>query len=233
MYDSADKIIALCDELKALLETNGAFTTYALRLLAKLQGESLNIGLEEREDAKLADVAWISTENGAHIPLKDGKSVGGPTKGMDFSEAYRKVKDAEKSSEHLAPKYDSPIPFEKISAEGKNERCKGFAKGTTAGYKSSEKHTKDYGHMTSAEFEKHAQDLLEKACDENIRGYRMKDGSICRFNWQTGEYAKGYPGAHLRSCFYPRAKSNADGKVDVEYARRYFMRQKEKEAYDE
>ena len=232
VYDSADKIIALCDELKALLETNGAFTTYGLKLLAMLQGESLQIGLEEREDAKLADVAWI-TSKGTHIPLKDGKAVGGPVEGMDFYEAYRKAKDQEKSSAHLADKYDSPIPFEKISAKGKNERCKGFAQGTTARYKSSEKHMVDYGHMTSSEFEKHAQDLLEKACDENIRGYRLKDGSICRFNWQTGEYAKGYPGAHLRSCFFPRSKSNKDGKVDVEYARRYYQRMEREEAYDE
>jgi len=38
-----------------------------------------------REDAK--DVEWITTENGTHIPLKDGEAVGGPLKGEDFSDA--------------------------------------------------------------------------------------------------------------------------------------------------
>lgn len=56
MDNSVDKIIAICDELKALLFDNGAFTSYALKLLGELQRLSLQIGLEEREDAKIGDI---------------------------------------------------------------------------------------------------------------------------------------------------------------------------------
>ena len=220
--------------MKVLLSNDSAFDIYKQKLLGKLQRLSLKISeIDFREDAKLADVVFITTEKGAHVPLKDGKAVGGPMKGMDFSDAYEKVKDAEKSQKHRALGYGSPIPLEKISANGKNVRCKGFKHKGTASYKASNKHKADYKDMTEDEFEKHAQDLLEKACDENIRGYKMKDGSICRFNWQTGEYAKGYPGGNLRSCFFPRSMQNKEGPVDLGYARRYFLRMKEDEAYED
>lgn len=79
----ADKIISICEELKALLSVNGAFTSYGLRLLGKLQRLSLQIGVEAREDAKLADVVFITTDNGAQVPLIDGKAVGDPMKGEE------------------------------------------------------------------------------------------------------------------------------------------------------
>lgn len=47
MDNSVDKIIAICDELKALLSDNGAFTSYGMRLIGKLQRLSLMIGVEE------------------------------------------------------------------------------------------------------------------------------------------------------------------------------------------
>ena len=40
--------------------------------------------LEERNDGVLE---WITTKTGSHIPIEDGKAVGGPLKGQDFSEA--------------------------------------------------------------------------------------------------------------------------------------------------
>lgn len=41
--------------------------------------------LKARYDAD--DLEWITTENGAHVPLKDGKAVGGPMEGETFSDA--------------------------------------------------------------------------------------------------------------------------------------------------
>lgn len=39
---------------------------------------------KKRTDAK--DVEWITTDTGTHIPLKDGKAVGGPLKGKEFED---------------------------------------------------------------------------------------------------------------------------------------------------
>ena len=52
MSNSVDNIIAVCDELRTLLSVNGVLTSYGMKLLAKLQRLSLNLGMEEssRED---------------------------------------------------------------------------------------------------------------------------------------------------------------------------------------
>ena len=47
---------------------------------------------KKRLDAE--DVDWISTDNGTHIPLIDGKAVGGPLKGKEFKDAKESVKTA-------------------------------------------------------------------------------------------------------------------------------------------
>jgi len=48
--------------------------------------------IKNRKDAD--DIQWISTEEGSHIPLKNGKSVGGWSKGKDFSSAKSEKKEA-------------------------------------------------------------------------------------------------------------------------------------------
>ena len=52
LSNSVDNIIAVCDELRTLLSVNGVLTSYGMKLLAKLQRLSLNLGMEEssRED---------------------------------------------------------------------------------------------------------------------------------------------------------------------------------------
>lgn len=78
----ADKIIDICNELKALLSNDGAFTFYVLNLFGKLQMLSLQFG-GVREDAgidlsKYAGGHWVTSDDGHKIYVdKDGNPVAG------------------------------------------------------------------------------------------------------------------------------------------------------------
>ena len=50
MGNSVDKIISICDELRTLLSVNGVFDTYGMKLLARLQRLSLQIGFDEYQE---------------------------------------------------------------------------------------------------------------------------------------------------------------------------------------
>lgn len=66
----ASEIIDICHELKALLSVNGAFNSYTLKLLGRLQRLSLMLGVDEREDSTIGDIiaAQIAEKNKANIP---------------------------------------------------------------------------------------------------------------------------------------------------------------------
>jgi len=81
----ADKIIYLCEELKALLSVNGAFDSYRAMLLGKLQRLSLEIGMDDERDDGMKEAfadalkgSWITTEDGHKLHI--GES-GEPDKG--------------------------------------------------------------------------------------------------------------------------------------------------------
>lgn len=179
-----------------------------------------------RDDAKLRDVVFITTETGAHVPLKDGKAVGGPMKGMDFSKAT-----SSSDKKHVSTRYGSPYPMREISATGINKPCKGFSKDGLQ-YHKGIRHKAQYSSMTDKQYDEHARRLLQKKCGEHIWGYRCSDGSVCRFNALTGEYAKGYPGGDIKTCFYPTKKKSDPTKIDLEYAKGYFEARKRDESYD-
>jgi len=228
VFVCADKIISICEELKALLSVNGAFDAYKANLLGKLQRLSLEIGLDVRTDARLGDIAFITTENGVHVPIKDGKAVGGPMKGMDFSKAESSEGGKKKN---VSGHYSSPYPIEQISAEGENKPCKGFSEKGLKRHKEG-RHKDQYEHLTDEQYEARARKLLQKKCGEHILGYRCSDGAVCRFNALTGEYAKGYPGGDIKTCFYPTNPYLESTKIDLNYARKYFEARKKEEAYD-
>lgn len=223
MEEYANEIIRVCKVLKAL-PNDGAFVSYGRKLLGLLQRLSLEIGLQDRMDARLGDVAFITTENGVHVPLRDGKAVGGPLKGMDFSEA-------ESTGDNVSKHYSSPYPIEEISAEGENKPCKGFSQKGLKKHKDS-RHKEQYEGMTDEQYEDHARKLLQKKCGEHILGYRSADGSICRFNSLTGEYAKGYPGGDIKTCFFVTRKGTDPKTMDLGWAREYFEREKKRDSYD-
>ena len=228
LIESADRIIRICEVLK-VLSNDSTFKSYRDKLFAKLQRLALDLGeFQFREDAKLMDVAFITTENGVHVPIKEGKAVGGPLEGMDFS----KAESSEGKGKNVSGHYSSPYPIEEISARGVNKPCKGFSEKGLKKHKES-RHKEQYAHLTDEQYEKRAIRLLSKKCGEHIDGYRCSDGAVCRFNKLTGEYAKGYPGGDIKTCFYPTdPKSEDRTKIDLDYARRYFDREKERESYD-
>lgn len=217
--------------MKALLSDDSAFDIYKQKLLGKLQRASLKLGeIDFREDAKLKDIAWITTETGAHVPVKDGKAVGGPLKGMDFENAESSQGKAKKGK-NVSETYGSPYPIEEISAEGANKPCTGFTEGGLKRHKES-RHKAQYAHMTDEQYQNHAIKMLQKKCGPDILGYRCSDGAICRFNRLTGEFVKGYPGGKVKTCFYPTRLGTDPAKIDVEYANRYFNAMKKEESYD-
>lgn len=229
LIESADRIIRVCEVLK-VLPNDSTFKSYKRKLFAVLQRAAIVLGAYGyHEDAKLSDVAFITLENGTHVPIKDGKAVGGPVKGMDFSQA--KSSDGSESGKNVSKHYGSPYPIEEISARGENKPCKGFNVKSLKRHKNS-RHREQYAHLTDEEYEKRAIKLLKKKCGEHIDGYRCADGAICRFNKLTGEYAKGYPGGDVKTCFYPTAPGADVTKIDLDYAQRYFERRKKDESYD-
>lgn len=221
----------LIDELKAIA-SKGEWTNRATELVHEIRALVYMLGTEEREDAKLGDLAFITLKNGTHVPLKDGVAIGGPLKGQDFSEAKSSSDPVkEKPKRAPSPNYSSPYPIEEISAEGENKPCKGFTLSCLQRHKR-ERHAEQYASMTDEEYNEHAKRLLQKKCGPDIWGYRCDDGCVCRFNRLTGEYAKGYPGGDIKTCFYPTAPGSDPVEIDLDYARDYFRKWKEKEAYD-
>ena len=158
-------------------------------------------------------------------------AISGALKQKDKDEKTGKGKD-KKISDNVSVKYKSPYPIEQISATGENHPCKGFAPSELKRHKNIN-HEGQYDNMTDEQYERHAINLLKKKCGKDIFGYRCSDGSVCRFNNLTGEFAKGYPGGYVKTCFYP-TKLNPDGTktFDLEYARAYFAGVKRKEDFD-
>lgn len=127
--------------------------------------------------------------------------------------------------------YSSPYPMDEISAEGENHPCIGFTEGNLRTHKD-DRHQKQYEKMTDEEYNEHAKKLLAKKCGPDIWGYRSSDGCICRFNRLTGEFAKGYPGGNIKTCFFPVALGADPLDIDLDYARNYFRKRKEEESCD-
>lgn len=204
---------------------------------------------DDLTDEEKAQGFYFRTVNGNSI--KFNSETGEPMEGQpkafganDLSEMVRNAKaaleakkdrdtasSAPKSTKNVSDHYSSPYPIEEISAEGENHPCKGFKESNLRLHKDV-RHKKQYEKMTDAEYEEHAKKLLAKKCGPDIWGYRSADGSVCRFNRLTGEFAKGYPGGDIKTCFYPVALGADPLDIDLEYARNYFRKRKEEESYD-
>lgn len=113
-----------------------------------------------------------------------------------------------------------------VSPEGRNTKCTGFRN------KASEEHHKkhlrngEFGNITFEEYVQRGIEFLSQPCGGNIDGYATEDGEICRFDVETGEYAKGIPGKELITYF--KAKFS-NGKVDIVKANNYFNALKKEE----
>lgn len=251
-----DKLSSMADELGLLLQERG-WTEYAVKLWGKIR-VLVSVLDDEHEDAeeyltgiikgfRQDDIRselerWVTTQEGNRVHFND---EGEPDKGnphviaaikgaleqKDKDEKSGKGKD-KKIGDNVSATYRSPYPIEQISARGVNKPCKGFTQEALARHKQS-KHATQYAGMTDEQYNQHAINLLKKPCGQDIDGYRCSDGSVCRFNKITGEFAKGYPGGDIRTCFFPTEMGSDPTKVDVDFCRGYFARRKRKESYDE
>lgn len=80
------------DKLTSMLCNNEIFFENSEKPIDKcLECGIVRVEGEQRADADKDGVQFI-TVNGAHVPLKDGKAVGGPLKGEDFSKAKSEEK---------------------------------------------------------------------------------------------------------------------------------------------
>lgn len=206
-------------------------------------------GIVRVEDEQRADVdddgLQFITVNGSHVPLVEGKAVGGPLKGEDFSESKpvetskkkvssRKSKGAKKSSEST-PKAESKgrqgnEENEKSSPDSKqtapspsnpsphreNKRTTGFINTAELDDHFS-RHGKALGCSSKEEYQEKGISLLTKACTNGIAGYARADGKIVRFNTKTGEYVSGYPGQNLCTYMIPKDKNGVDLQRALDY----------------
>ncbi len=113
-------------------------------------------------------------------------------------------------------------------AHGENIPCVGFEHKKTLAWKR-KKHGGMYSNMTDGEYETHAINFLKQKCGGTIDGYLDKDGAICRFDTKTGEFAKGFPGGYVKTCFNP-GYSERSRSFSLERAQRYFDKHKSEEA---
>ena len=164
---------------------------------------------------------WV-TIHGTHIFIDSGGTVTkGPAKfvGLTASEA---MSQPEMSGSGGKAK-SSPKP----SAEGRNKPCTGFA--NKGAEKRHEKHWKEFGFTSNADYTKQAIDFIKQPCNGNIDGYVNKEGQIVRFNVNTGEYGKGVPGGRVITYFKAKYKN---GKVNLELANNYFNAEKKERQYE-
>ncbi len=115
------------------------------------------------------------------------------------------------------------------SATGANQACTGFAN-TKKLNGHVKKHLHQYPGMTKTQYVKHAIKFLQQPCGGDIDGYITADGKVVRFNMATGEYASGYPGSHLCTCFFAKY-NDATGQSDIRKANNYFKYDKKVNAY--
>jgi len=55
-----------------------------------------------------------------------------------------------------------------------------------------ESHKKEYHGWTKKQYAQRAHDLVRSATNENILGYKAKNGSIARFDKSTGDFVQGF-----------------------------------------
>lgn len=115
------------------------------------------------------------------------------------------------------------------SAEGKNKPCTGFR--DKAAEKRHQKHWKEFGVSSHAEYEKKAIEFIKQPVGGNIDGYeRADDGAIIRFNVDTGEIGIGIPGGEIITFFKAKYKN---GNVNIVAANNYFNALKKEEQYEQ
>ena len=111
VFACADKIIYICEELKALLSVNGAFDSYRMKLLGKLQRLSLDLGSEDfnEDDEEEEEESHGNTRLPFGLCQREGISIDPnwtakdawaalEKKGYSVKDAYSKLRETGEAS---------------------------------------------------------------------------------------------------------------------------------------
>lgn len=116
----------------------------------------------------------------------------------------------EKSSKDLNDSQShAKINSNAVSAKGANAfKVKGFPNKQKLNnhWQNGRTHAAEYapdGITTKEQYEKRAVQLLESPCGNGIKGYKTKDGLICRYDSKKNDFAKGSPEKGVRTMFKP------------------------------
>lgn len=96
-----------------------------------------------------------------------------------------------------------------VSAKGANTfKVKGFPNKQKLNnhWQNGRTHAAEYapdGITTKEQYEKRAVQLLESPCGNGIKGYKTKDGLVCRYDAKKNDFAKGSPEKGVRTMFKP------------------------------
>lgn len=139
-----------------------------------------------------------------HKRDEDGKfSSMGNTTSKDESGKENSSKDLNDSQSH------AKINSNAVSAKGANAfKVKGFPNKQKLNnhWQNGRTHAAEYapdGITTKEQYEKRAVQLLESPCGNGIKGYKTKDGLICRYDSKKNDFAKGSPEKGVRTMFKP------------------------------
>jgi 8-oxo-dGTP pyrophosphatase MutT (NUDIX family) len=139
-----------------------------------------------------------------HKRDEDGKfSSMGNTTSKDESGKENSSKDLNDSQSH------AKINSNAVSAKGANAfKVKGFPNKQKLNnhWQNGRTHAAEYapdGITTKEQYEKRAVQLLESPCGNGIKGYKTKDGLICRYDTKKNDFAKGSPEKGVRTMFKP------------------------------
>lgn len=109
----------------------------------------------------------------------------------------------------MIPKVMLKLNSSAVSAKGANAfKVKGFPNKQKLNnhWQNGRTHAAEYapdGITTKEQYEKRAVQLLESPCGNGIKGYKTKDGLICRYDSKKNDFAKGSPEKGVRTMFKP------------------------------
>ena len=140
-----------------------------------------------------------------HNRDEDGRfsSSSGSTSSKDVSSEENSSKDLNDSQSH------AKINSNAVSAKGANTfKVKGFPNKQKLNnhWQNGRTHAAEYapdGITTKEQYEKRAVQLLESPCGNGIKGYKTKDGLVCRYDAKKNDFAKGSPEKGVRTMFKP------------------------------
>lgn len=89
-----------------------------------------------------------------------------------------------------------------ISENGENEFKKGFSSHNLDVH--TDRHLKEYPNFTKEKYAARALELIQKATNETILGYKNQYGQIIRYDKTTNDFVKGHPKVGIATMYKPK-----------------------------